>query len=82
MPLAVVIATIPDTPEPTTAVICVALTTENDVAAVPPIVTDVAPVKFVPVIVMVPPVVEQTAFGVNADMVGVGFTDAVFVTPK
>ena len=56
LPLAVVTRTFPVAPAPTTAVILVALTTVNEVAAVPPKLTPVAPVKFVPVIVTVCPV--------------------------
>jgi hypothetical protein len=52
----VVTLTLPLVPEPTTAVIEVALTTVNDEAAVPPKLTAVTPVKFVPVIVTVVPV--------------------------
>jgi hypothetical protein len=52
-PLDVVTLTLPVAPVPTTAVILVALTTVNEVAAVPPKLTAVAPVKFVPVIVTV-----------------------------
>jgi hypothetical protein len=39
----------PEAPEPTVALILVALTTVNVVAGVPPKLTAVAPVKFVPV---------------------------------
>ncbi len=53
MPFEVVTLTAPVVPEPTTAVILVALTTVNVVTAVPPKLTAVAPVKFVPVIVTV-----------------------------
>ena len=56
VPLGVVIDTLPVVPAATTAVILVALTTEKDAAAVPPKLTAVAPVKFVPVIVTVVPV--------------------------
>ena len=56
VPPGVVTETDPDVPLPITAVILVALTTVNDVAAVPPKFTIVAPVKFVPVIVIVVPV--------------------------
>ena len=82
VPVAVVTETIPETPTPTTAVICVAFTTVNDVAAVPPIETAVAPVKLVPVIVIVPPEVEQIELGVNDETVGAGLTATAFVTPK
>jgi hypothetical protein len=60
--------TLPDEPAPTTAVMVVEFTTENDVAAVPPKLTAVAPVKFVPVMVTVPPTAEDA--GVKDDMVG------------
>ena len=49
MPFDVVTLTLPVAPAPTTAVILVALTTVNEVAEVPPKLTAVAPVKFVPV---------------------------------
>ena len=45
--------TLPVAPVPTTAVILVALTTVNEVAAVPPKLRAVAPVKSVPVMVTV-----------------------------
>ena len=53
LPLAVFTRTFPVVPAPTTAVILVALTTVNEAAAVPPKLTPVVPVKFVPVIVTV-----------------------------
>ena len=56
MPFDVVTLTAPVVPEATTAVILVALTTVNVVAADPPKLTADAPVKFVPVIVTVCPV--------------------------
>jgi hypothetical protein len=56
MPFDVVTLTLPVAPAPTTAVMLVALTTVNEVAAVPPKLITVAPVKFVPVIVTVCPV--------------------------
>ena len=49
VPTAVVTDTEPDAPAPTVALMLVALTTVNVVAAVPPKLTAVAPVKFVPV---------------------------------
>ena len=52
-PLPVVTLTLPVVPAPTTAVMEVALTTLNEVAAVPPKLTAVAPVKLVPVKVTV-----------------------------
>jgi hypothetical protein len=50
----------------------VELTTENDVAAVPPKLTAVTPIKFVPVMVTVTPCV--AVFGVNDVMVAVVLT--------
>ena len=70
MPFAVVTLTLPVAPAPTTAVILVALTTVNEVAAVPPKLTAVAPVKFVPVIVTVCPVPAEV--GLNDAIVGGG----------
>jgi hypothetical protein len=52
VPKGVVILTSPELPAATTAVIVVAFTTVKEVAAVPPKLTAVASVKFVPVIVM------------------------------
>ena len=49
VPDAVVTDTEPDAPAPTVALMLVALTTVNVVAAVPPKLTAEAPVKFVPV---------------------------------
>jgi hypothetical protein len=70
LPFAVVTRTEPVVPEPTTAVMLVALTTVKEVAGVPPKLTAVAPVKFVPVIVTVCPVPADV--GLNAVMVGGG----------
>ena len=53
MPFDVVTLILPVAPVPTTAVMLVALTTVNEVAAVPPKLIADAPVKFVPVIVTV-----------------------------
>jgi hypothetical protein len=50
VPVAVVTDTEPEAPAATVAFMLVALTTVNVVAAVPPKLTAVAPVKFVPVI--------------------------------
>lgn len=55
VPPGVVTETFPDAPAPTTAVILVADTTINEVAAVPPKLTAVVPMKFVPVMVTVVP---------------------------
>ena len=49
VPATVVTDTEPDAPAPTVALMLVALTTVNDLAAVPPKLTAVAPVKFVPI---------------------------------
>ena len=70
VPPGVVTPTLPDVPPPTTAVMLVVLTTENEVAAVPPKLTIVAPVKLVPVMVTVVPV--HADAGVNEVMVGGG----------
>ena len=70
MPFDVVTLTLPVAPVPTTAVMLVALTTVNEVAAVPPKLTAVAPVKFVPVIVTVCPVPAEV--GLNDAIVGGG----------
>ena len=56
VPPGVVIVILPDAPAPTTAVILVDELTVKDVAAIPPKLTDVAPVKFVPIMVMAAPV--------------------------
>ena len=69
VPLAVVTLTLPLVPLPTTAVMVVAFTTVNEVAAVPPKLTAVAPVKFVPVMVTVEPV--AAVVGVKDVSVGV-----------
>ena len=50
----------------------VALTTEKELAAVPPIVTAVAPIKLVPVIVTVDP--DTPLLGVNELIVGLVLT--------
>jgi hypothetical protein len=52
VPDAVVTDTEPEAPAPTVALMLVALTTVNVVAAVPPKLTAVAPVKFVPVMLI------------------------------
>lgn len=70
VPPPVVTLTLPEEPPATVAVIEVELFTEYEVAAVPPKLTAVAPLKLVPVMVTVvplPPVV-----GVNEVMVGGG----------
>lgn len=69
VPPGVVTDTLPDEPAATTAVMLVADATANEVAGVPPKLTAVAPVKFVPVMVMVAPVIP---LGVKVEMVGAG----------
>ena len=71
VPDAVVTETVPEAPAPTVALMLVALTTVNVVAAVPPKLTAVAPVKFVPVILTTCPVLPDV--GVNDVIVGVVF---------
>jgi len=68
VPPRVVTLTLPEVPIPTTAVIVFASTTVNDVAAVPPKLTAVAPVSLVPVMVTVVPL--PALVGVNDEMVG------------
>ena len=70
VPPGVVTLTVPEVPFATTAVMLVALTILNEVAAMPPKLTVVAPVKLVPVIVTVAPVAADS--GVKEVMVGVG----------
>lgn len=70
VPPGVVILTLPDAPAPTTAVMLVADTTVKDVAAVPPKLTEVAPVKLVPVTVTVAPVAAEV--GAKEVIVGAG----------
>ena len=60
----------PAVPAGVTAVTVVELTTLTEVAATPSIVTELAPVRFMPVIVIaVPPVVRPT-FGETDEIVG------------
>jgi len=75
MPPGVVTLTLPEVPAATTAVMLVAETTLNDVAAVPPKLTAVAPVKFVPVIVTVAPTAPEV--GVKLVIVGTGTNKTV-----
>jgi hypothetical protein len=70
VPPGVVMLILPVAPEPTTAVIAVADTTLNEAAGVPPKLTDVVPVKFVPDIVTVAPV--PAVAGVKELIVGAG----------
>ena len=70
VPPAVVTLTSPVEPPPTTAVIVLGETTVNEVADVPPKLTDVAPLRFVPIIVTVVPL--PVVVGVKEVIVGVG----------
>jgi hypothetical protein len=67
---------LPEAPVATTAVIAVEETTENEAAAMPPKLTAVAPVKFVPVIFIVVPV--PPTKGVKEVIVGAGM---MYVNP-
>jgi hypothetical protein len=73
VPPGVVIDTVfaPIVPAGVTAVTVVELTTLTEVAATPPIVTELAPVKFVPVIVIAVPPVVGPVFGLTDEIVGV-----------
>ena len=70
VPPGVVTDTLPDAPAPTTAVTVFALTTVNELAAVAPKLTAVAPVKLLPLIVTVIPVL--AVVGVKEVMTGEG----------
>jgi len=77
VPLVVITVTLPDAPVPTTAVILVDELTVKDEAATPPILTEVAPVRLVPVIVIIAP--GPPLVGVNEVIVG-GGVEAGLVT--
>lgn len=68
VPFAVVMATLPLAPVPTMAVIPFEESMVNDFAATPPKLTAVAPVKLVPIIFMLVPLVPE--LGVKEVMVG------------
>lgn len=70
VPPGVVTLTEPDAPAATTAVMLLAETTLKEVAAVPPKLTAVAPVKLLPVIVTTAPAAAEP--GVNDDITGAG----------
>ncbi len=72
VPLGVVIDTVfaPAVPAGVTAVTVVELTTLTEVAATPPIVTELAPVRFVPVIVIAAPPLVTPALGLMPLIVG------------
>ncbi len=80
VPLGVVIDTVfaPIVPAGVTAVTVVELTTLTEVAATPPIVTELAPVKFVPVIVIAVPPATDPALGATDEIVGGSETCAVY----
>ena len=69
VPPGVVTIMAPVVPFATTAVTVVAFTTVNELAAAPPMLTDEAPVKLLPVMVIVAPV--APVVGVKEDIVGV-----------
>ena len=71
---------LPVVPVPITAVMVVEFTTVNDEAALLPKLTAVAPVKFVPVIVMVAPA-NAGVVGVNDVMVGKAAVDVLILMP-
>ena len=60
----------PSVPAGVTAVTVVALTTLTEVAATPSIVTGLAPVRFVPVIVIAVPPMVGPVFGLTDEIVG------------
>ena len=62
----------PSVPAGVTAVTVVELTTLTEVAATPPIVTALVPVKFVPVIVIAVAPVVDPVFGLTDEIVGGG----------
>jgi hypothetical protein len=68
VPQRVVTLTLPDVPVETTAIMLVSLTTEKELAAVPPKLTAVAPIKFAPLIVTDVPWVP--VIGVNDEIAG------------
>ena len=63
----------PAVPAGVTAVTVVALTTLTEVAATPPIVTELAPVRFVPVIVIAVPPESGPVFWLTNEIVGVPY---------
>ena len=68
VPPGVVTETLPLAPAATTALMEVALFTINEAAATPPNLTELAPVRFVPVITTVAPL--EALLGLNVVMVG------------
>jgi hypothetical protein len=75
VPPGVVIDTVlaPAVPAGVTAVTVVELTTLTEVAATPPIVTELAPVRFVPVIVIAVSPLVGPVFGLTDEIVGVPY---------
>lgn len=71
---------VPSVPAGVIAVTVVALTTETLVAAVPPIVTLLAPVKLSPVIAKLVPPEAVPVDGETEDIVGGGFGFFIFTT--
>ena len=69
VPFGVVTLTSPEAPLPTTALMVEEFTTVNEVAATPPNLTWVAPVKLVPIITTVAPA--AALFGLNEVIVGI-----------
>jgi hypothetical protein len=67
-PWAVVTETVPVVPLPITATICVAVLEVMEDTAVPPIVTEVAELRYVPLMVMLPP--EQPLAEPRLDITG------------
>ncbi len=76
VPPGVVIDTVfaPIVPAGVTAVTVVELTTLTEVAATPPIVTELVPVRFVPVIVIAVPPLVDPVFGLTDEIVGVAYS--------
>lgn len=77
VPFEVVTLTLPDAPDPTTAVILVDELTVNELTAIPPKLIAVAPVKLVPVIITEPPA--PALVGAKDDIVGAGDATTVLV---
>lgn len=75
VPPGLVTLILPEVPAETTAVMLVAETTVKEVAAVPPKLTAVTPIKFVPVRVTVAPVAAEV--GVNEVIVGAGILTVI-----
>ena len=72
----------PIVPAGVTVVTVVELTTLTEVAATPSIVTELVPVKFVPVIVIAVPPVVGPVFGATDEIVGAATADGDFTARK